>query len=149
MKTATAPTKTSAPAKTPAKTVALAPVADPKKNSTNAILISDNALAFFNALKNEFKGPGATKETPLTSVEAFDLLLSVASDRRFGAHQKHDDETGEALFDTDGQPEMVHVDLFEKEAEKIFKNRGNTSNKSKIEKLKAKMAALGVDVSKL
>ena len=133
----------------PTATVAAPAPAVKAPSATAAIIIASKHLEWFNALKEEFHGPGATVSTALTSVEAFELLMEVATDRRFASIQAHDEETGEALFDSDGVPEMKTLDLFEKASEKIFKARAATKNKSKIEKLKEKMAALGVDVSKL
>lgn len=151
-KAITAATATATPATPEAPAAAVvAPVevtaaADKK---AQAIMISPRALQFFNDLKAEFKGPGATKETALTSVEAMDLLIDAATDRRFKFVPKHDEATGEVVFDADGNPEMVQVDTFASAADKIFKGRGNTSNRSKIESLIAKMKKLGVDTTAL
>ncbi len=133
----------------PAPVEAVIPPTPPADNKAKAIMVGPNALEYFNALKGEFKGEGKTKETSLTSEEAMDLLVKVASDRRFTARQKHDEETKELVYNLDGSPEMETVDLFEQAAVEIFAKRGNVKKLSTIDRLKAQLAALGVDVNKL
>ena len=121
--------------------VATAPVESKPAKSVQAIMVSGRDHTLFSELKNEFFGPGATKETALTSEEGFALLLEVATDARFTYVPKTDDE-GHIVSDTDGQPEMIQIDRFERAAKKIFAARSQTSNKSKIERLQAQLDKL-------
>lgn len=130
-----------------AAATAPAPVLVPAKKSTNAIIISDDAMDFVALLKRDFQGPGKTKETPLTSVEAMDLLINVASERRYKMMPAHGTD-GKPLYD-DEVPVMEKVDLFETTAQKIFAAREKSTRRSHVEKLLAKLASAGYDVSSL
>jgi hypothetical protein len=94
-------------------------------------------------LCSEFTRPAAVAKAPpvkMSEKEALEVLLTVATDRRFKSSPKVD-EDGYSILDTDGTPEMETVDLFEVEWEKI-KARDYGDNAAKTPRITATTQSL-------
>lgn len=103
-------------------------------------------------LAKSYVGPGVTKEYAMTEKEVVDLVFHVATNRRFSLVEKVDSETGEVIYDDDGQPEMCEIDHFELEVKRIFAMRDTKPEKvnyNSKESLLAQMAKIKASLAKL
>lgn len=85
----------------------------------------------------DFTRPAAVKNAPdvkATEKEMLEILVTVATDRRFKTVDKVD-ENGNPVFDSDGVQEFKTVDLFEVEWKKILaRDYAETAPVSELEK---------------
>lgn len=99
-----------------------------------------------------YVGPGVTKSYPMTEKEAVDLLWHVATNNRFQSVPVIDKESGEPIFDEDGQPCYESKDEFELESKRIFALRDTKPERvdyNSRESLLAQMAKVRASLAKL
>lgn len=103
-------------------------------------------------IQNEFHGYNVsdpTKPKYLTTEEALELLLEVATDRRFKQVQSTDEESGELLFDDEGAPIMEPVDLFEITANRIIGDRQKRTRTSQVAAVKGQLSEATAELEAL
>jgi hypothetical protein len=130
-------------------TPAEAPVAAKKKQHTVTLRESDKG--FLNDLQKEFYGPQASDPDAkryLSTEEAFQVILEVATDYRTGHRQAVEIvevegvETECLSFNEDGSPKIESFDRFAEVAARVIAARGVVRTSSKVQSLQAKIAAL-------